>query len=139
MGGRGSKGKAKNYNAKKMSESEFLAKKGLDSPISDYLNDKLRGNRNLRTQKGQEKFEKETQKAINEYSQKRKAAIEEYNKLVKQGKIKPKSKTDELLDRARGHSDNPSVLAARRILAKKNIDWKTGKSLNGKGYQPSLF
>lgn len=30
---------------------------------------------------------------------------------------------------AKGHSDNESVQAARRTLAKRGIDWKTGKKL----------
>lgn len=43
-------------------------------------------------------------------------------------KIMPE-KYDKLLKTAKGHSDNESVQAARRTLAKRGIDWKTGKKL----------
>ena len=47
------------------------------------------------------------------------------------GEIVPKTIIERELDRAKGHPDNPSTQAARRILAKRGIDWETGGPLKG--------
>ena len=40
-----------------------------------------------------------------------------------------RSTVERLLRHATGHEDNSSTQAARRALAKRGIDWKTGKKL----------
>lgn len=54
----------------------------------------------------------------------RRAQLEqEYNVLVSQGKIRPPTRIEQLQKTATGHPDNPQVQAARRLLAKKGIEW----------------
>lgn len=122
MGGRGAV-------SIKMSLDEFLGRRGLASPVSDYSIDKVRGNRQLKTTRGENKFRKEVDKANNSYHEQRQSAVSEYNEKVSQGKIKPKSSIERALDTAHGHPDNSATQAARRILEKKGIDWKTGKKI----------
>lgn len=117
------------YEAIKKSLEEFLGEKGLSSPISDFLDDKLRSNRQLKTQRGARKFYSDANKQRMEYAKKRSEAIKEYNTLVKEGKIIPKTLIERTLDKAQGHSDNPSVQAARRIAEKRGYDWRTGERL----------
>lgn len=81
------------------------------------------------TQRGMSRLKKEADAARNEYSLKRNAAIDEYNNKVKDGKIRVPGTIEKLLKKSKGHSDNPSVQAARRSLKKRGIDWKTGKKL----------
>lgn len=101
----------------------------MSSPISDFLDDKLRSNRQLKTQRGARKFYSDANKQRMEYAKKRSEAIKEYNTLVKEGKIIPKTLIERTLDKAQGHSDNPSVQAARRIAEKRGYDWRTGERL----------
>jgi len=108
-----------NKHPKEISLDEYLGKRGLQSPISDFTDDKWR---NIRlTARGRKKFEREADVARNEYHKRRNNAIAEYENLVKAGKIKrPRSTTMEaLLSAARGHPDNQSVQAARRLLKKR--------------------
>ena len=72
---------------------------------------------------------KEYQKAENEYQAKRESAKAEYSKLVAQGKVRPKTSLERAFDKAHGHPDNASTQAARRMLAKRGYDWKTGKKI----------
>lgn len=113
----------------KMDLKDYLITKDVEAPFSDYLLDKLRCNRQLRTSKGKAKFEKEAEKHREEYAKKRRLAIQEYNKMVKQGKIIPKTHLERTLETANGHRDLSSTQAARRILTKRGIDWKTGNHI----------
>lgn len=67
--------------------------------------------------------------ARNDYSKRRIAAINEYNAKVENGEIRKPNIIETSLKTAHGHEDNPSVQAARRMLKKRGIDWKTGKKL----------
>ena len=42
----------------------------------------------------------------------------EYERLVAAGELRPRTRRERLEDTAAGHPDNPSVQAARRILAR---------------------
>lgn len=108
----------------KMSLEDYLAKKGVLSPFSDYTLDKLRSNRQLKTANGQKRFEQECAKHREEYAEKRNAAIREYHQLVKEGKIIPKTLIERTIERANGHPDNASTQAARRICQKRGINWR---------------
>lgn len=124
MGGRG----GSSGIIKTQSLDEYLGERGLRSPISDYMVDKMRIPHGM-TARQNKQFLKDAEKSRTEYSSKRNAAIAEYNVKVESGKIKQPGKYDKLLKTARGHEDNPSVQAARRTLKKRGIDWKTGKKL----------
>ncbi|HES9049741.1 TPA: hypothetical protein VPG36_001008 [Streptococcus pyogenes] len=122
MGGRG---------ARIMSRGEFLAQKGLASPLSGYLDDKMRGNRSFSSGKQREKFTKEARKNIDNYHDRRNEAIREYNSLISSGKIKVPTQIQKSMRTAHGHPDNRATQAARRMLTKRGYDWKTGKKLKG--------
>lgn len=112
-----------------MTEEEYLVSKGVGSPFCDYTIDKIRGNRQLRTQRGQDKFFKECNAAINQYAEKRSAARAAYKALVESGEVRDKTFIERAMEKAQGYDECASVQAARRILAKKGIDWRTGKLL----------
>ena len=112
----------------KMSLEDFLGKRGLLFPVSDYMIDKQKLPHGM-TSRGRQRFEKDAGNAIENYHEKRNAAIEEYNNLVRQGKIISKTAIERELEIAHGHPDNESVQAARRVLEKRGIDWITGKPL----------
>ena len=113
-----------------LSRNEFLGLQGLSFPISDYLEDKMRGNRNFSSGKQREKFTKEARINIDSYHDRRNEAIQEYDHLVASGKIKPPTPIQKSLKIAQGHPDNRSVQAARRMLAKRGYDWQTGEPIN---------
>lgn len=112
-----------------MSLDQFLASRGVDAPISDFMIDKLKIPHGL-TARQEQQFHKEAEAARNAYHNKRDAAIEEYERLVAEGKIRKPTVTEEYLQKAHGHPDNPSVQAARRSLLKRGIDWRTGKKIS---------
>lgn len=114
----------KTIEQKKMSLEDYLASKGLSSLFSDFILDKLRSNRQLKTERGRKRFEDECTKHRIEYAEKRNTAINEYYKLVDQGKIVPKTLIEQTIERANGHPDNASTQAARRICEKRGIDWR---------------
>jgi hypothetical protein len=60
-----------------------------------------------------------------ELAQRRAELREEYQRLVAEGKIRPPSRIEELLAIANGHEDKAQTHAARRVLAKRGIDWRT--------------
>ena len=105
----------------KMSLEEYLDQKGLGSPISDFLTDKLRGNRELKTERGAKRFYNEAERQAADYAEKRQEAIRDYNALVKEGKIIPKNSLEKEFEKAKGHPDNPSVLASRKMLVKRTV------------------
>ena len=118
--------------AKKMSLDDFLYSRGVAAPFSDYVFDKLRSNRQIRTARGKKRFEVQCDKHREEYAQKRRMAISEYNSLVENGAIVPKTLLERTIEKANGHPDNESTQAARRILAKRGLDWRTRKPLQKK-------
>ena len=95
----------------------YLGERGLSSPVSDFLLDKLRlpHGQTIRQQKRMERDHHSTEKA---YTAKRQAAIAEYMYKVTSGEIQEMSKLEQTMARASGHPDNPSVQAAKRRLAK---------------------
>ena len=110
-----------------MNEETFLAQRGVSFATSGYCLDKLRSNRQLRTQRGKKRFEEECNRAEAKYQQKRAEAKAEYASLVEKGVIRPETPLEARIRTAHGHEDLAATHAARRLLAKKGIDWKTGK------------
>ena len=111
-----------------MSLDQFLGLRGVAAPISDFMIDKLKIPHGL-TARQEQQFHKEAEAARNAYHNKRDAAIEEYERLVAEGKIRKPTIIEEALRKAHGLPDNPSVQAARRVLKKRGIDWRTGEPL----------
>jgi len=58
-------------------------------------------------------------------AQRRSELLEEYQRLVAEGKVRPPSRLERLLEAANGHEDRAQTHAARRVLAKRGIDWRT--------------
>lgn len=104
----------------------FLAQRGLSMPVSDFMLDKVRFPHGLTLRKRQQ-LEKDAARVEAAYQEKRAAAIREYNQLVEKGEIIKPSRIDMLIMTAQGHDDNEHVQAARRLLTKRGIDWKTAK------------
>jgi len=49
---------------------------------------------------------------------------DEYAAKVASGEIRPPTRHERLIATARGHEDNESVQAARRLLARDGVDWR---------------
>ena len=60
-----------------------------------------------------------------ELAQRRSELLEEYQRLVAEGKVRPPSRIERLLEIAKGHEDREQTHAARRVLTKRGIDWRT--------------
>lgn len=116
---------------KVMSEETYLGERGLAFIVDDYMLDKMRLPHG-ETQRQQKRRESESIRSSNEYHKKRQAAIAEYQAAVAKGEIRPLTTIERAIITARGHEDNAATQAARRILAKRGIDWKTGKKFSDK-------
>lgn len=108
---------------------EFLALNGVKDSTSGWVLDKLKSNKQIGSQQGQAKFMKEYEAAEKEYQEKREAAKQKYKELVDAGILRNKTPTEKQIVMAHGNPDNDSVQAARKMLKKKGIDWRTGKKL----------
>ena len=148
-GGATEKGRAESKDTakEKVSEAEpksleqYLGERGLSSPISDYMDDKLRlphgeteGQKNQRIKEGTEYSD--------EYHKKRQQAIEEYNEKVANGELRPLTAIEQLFERANGHEDNESTQAARRMLKKRTgVEWTKDSKLSDftKNEEPTVL
>lgn len=126
MGGRGAR--SATGAPRVMSEQEYLDRKGVGSPMSDYMTDKVKL-RNGTTARQRERMEKGADAARRDHAERRAAARAEYRRLVDSGRVRPPTSVEKALRTARGNPDNESVQAARRALKKRGYDWKTGKRL----------
>ena len=63
-----------------------------------------------------------------ELSQRRAELWEEYQRLITERKIRPPSRIEKLLEVANGNEDRAQTHAARRVLAKRGIDWRAAHS-----------
>lgn len=127
MGGRGSSS-ASASRASVMSLDEYMGREGVSSPVSGYMDDKMRIPHG-ETSRQTERREKEAARARAEYEKRREAARAEYKALVDSGKVRPPTEMEKRLKVAQGRSENAAVQAARRVLARRGIDWRTGKAL----------
>lgn len=113
---------------KVQTESEYLAEKGLPFSVSSFQADKTRIPHG-ETRRQREKRIKETEEAAKKHFEARKAARAEYKEKVLRGEIREPTTIEKALSTARGHEDLTATQAARRVLTKRGIDWKTGKKL----------
>lgn len=59
-----------------------------------------------------------------ELAKRRSELWEEYQRLITERKIRPPSRIEKLLEVANGNEDRAQTHAARRVLAKRGIDWR---------------
>ena len=124
-----------------MTEEEYLASKGLASPMTDYTLDKTRIPHG-ETARQEAKRKREAEKVIEEYAAQKETARKEYRKKIANGELREPTKEeaeqkriDVLIKTANGHEDNPSVQAARRVLAKRGIEWKKNEDVFARAEQ----
>lgn len=130
MGGRGSSSYAasRRSGVVVMSEDEFLASKGVGDVLSGYMDDKTRLPHG-ETARQKATRQRQANAAASANFEKRKAARAEYRKLVESGKVRTPTAMEKRLRTAQGDPSNKAVQAARRVLTKRGIDWRTGKKL----------
>lgn len=86
---------------------------------------------NIKQDRNRAKRIQEVSKEMSANNIKRAELRKEYAEKVKSGEIRPPTRIESLIKTANGQPDNPSVQAARRLLQKRNIDWKTPKDIPG--------
>ena len=116
-----------------MSEDEYLASKGLNGNMTDYMLDKLRIPHS-ETARQQKQREKEAARVRADFDNQKEEARKEYRQKIAKGELREPTKQEakereiaKLIKTANGHEDNPSVQAARRLLAKRGVDWRTDR------------
>lgn len=116
-----------------MSEDEYLASKGLNGNMTDYMLDKLRIPHSETTRQ-QKQREKEAARVRADFDNQKEEARKEYRQKIARGELREPTKQEakereiaKLIKTANGHEDNPSVQAARRLLAKRGVDWRTDR------------
>lgn len=108
----------------RMTLDEYLGRHGVGFQTAGTSLDKCRFPHGL-SERQHRKMMQDNEAEENRYAKKRAECIEEYYFLVSQGKIKPKSRRECSMSRAKfGHPDNASVQAARRICDKRKWDWR---------------
>ena len=104
-----------------MTEEGYLASKGYSSyGIGEVALHKGK----QRTKKLQDKEVERQAEKDKEYVEKREELRKEYADKVANGEIRPPSKIEALIKTANGHEDNESTHVARRLLAKRGVDWR---------------
>lgn len=133
--------KEKVSEAEPKSLEQYLGERGLSSPISDYMDDKLRLPHG-ETERQKKQRIKEGNEYSDEYHKKRQQAIEEYNEKVANGELRPLTTIEQLFERANGHEDNDSTQAARRMLKKRTgVEWTKDSKLSDftKNEEPAVL
>ena len=133
--------KEKVSEAEPKSLEQYLGERGLSSPISDYMDDKLRLPHG-ETERQKKQRIKEGNEYSDEYHKKRQQAIEEYNEKVANGELRTLTTIEQLFERANGHEDNDSTQAARRMLKKRTgVEWTKDSKLSDftKNEEPAVL
>lgn len=126
-----------------MTLDEFLASRGLASPVDDFMIDKLK------LPHGQSKYDERkmhenARKSSQEYHSMRNAAIKEYQEKVAAGEIIEPSLEERYIKKAMGNPDKQSVQAARRVLEKRgyiqneNGEWIKPAEVQAQAAEPTL-
>ncbi len=103
-----------------MTYEQFAAKSGAPGMLEEH--GALRFPHGI-TERQQKKLRKANAAKLEAGITESKATREAYNQAIKSGQIRPPSRIESLMATAKGHSDNPSVQAARRILKKQGLSW----------------
>lgn len=105
-----------------MDEETYLSINGASrQDIGDSAFHKNKGNHSNKTwSKMIDAQSEKDRKLINRREELRK----EYWQKVKNGELRPLTRNEKLIATANGSPDNECVIAARRLLEKKGIDWQ---------------
>lgn len=105
--------------ARKQSFKEFYAaNRKVDEPDHSFLRGRANvSGRAMRAQDARYKAE-----VAAKYAE-REALRKQYDSLIAKGGVQQPSRFDNLIAKARGHSDNAATQAARRLLTKNGIKW----------------
>ncbi len=103
-----------------MTYEQFAAKSGASGALEEH--GALRFPHGI-TERQQKKLRKANAAKLEAGITESKATREAYNQAIKSGQIRPPSRIESLMATAKGHSDNPSTQAARRILKKQGLSW----------------
>lgn len=104
---------------KTMTEEDYLASKGYGLAA---LGDPAMHAYHRRPSKAQKKrLEEMLGMKLNKWQKNRDKLREEYREKVKNGEIRPPTRIERLMQRAKGHPDKSSTQAARRILRKQGL------------------
>ena len=129
--------------SQKLTLEEYLAQRGLASPVDDFMIDKLK------LPHGQSKYDERkmhenARKSSREYHEKRNAAIQEYQEKVAAGEIIEPSVEERYIKKAMGNPDKQSVQAARRVLEKRgyiqneNGEWIKSSVAQNQAIEPTF-
>lgn len=110
------------------SEDDFLLSRGFGA-LSDYVIDKDKIPHG-ETMRQRNKRISDCQKAITVFYEAKQEARREYRQKVERGEIRPPTALETALQVAQGNADSEQTQAARRLLAKRGVDWRTGKKIN---------
>lgn len=107
-------------NPEVMTYDEFKAKTGVSGILEEH--GKMRFPHGI-TESQQKKLRKANAIALEKGIAESKASSIAYNEAVKSGKIRPPTRIESLIAKAKGNPDNEGVKAARRVLTKQGIKW----------------
>ena len=116
----GNRGGAKSSGVQTMTFEQFASSRGAS------LFEGARKDRDRQPRATDKEIKKNAEKTLADMranAKRRESLRVEYNTLVQQGKVRTPSRFEELINKARGHADNPSTQAARRVLEKRGIKW----------------
>lgn len=114
--------KSNTENTAPITLEEYLGARGFAAPVDDYMVDKMRlpHGETSRQLAGRTA---EAARSSEDYHSRRNAAIKEYQDKVSRGEIRDKTYLERKIETALGNEDNEATQAARRLLAKRGIDW----------------
>ena len=112
-----------------MTEEEYLSANG--APFMDGAEPAL--HKNIKDDKNKQKNIKRVSEEMRKNNDRREELRKEYAEKVANGEIRQPSRTEQLVATAKGHEDNEATQAARRLLAKRGVDWESGN--NGTRFQ----
>lgn len=104
-----------------LTEEEFLAQNGAGFCFGDAGSHRQPGS----TEKSRARVSKILDAKDHKLMALRDKLRKEYAVAVECGKIRPPTRIEGLLAVARGHEDNESTHACRRLLDKRGINWRT--------------
>lgn len=100
----------------------FAAARGLGS-LHSQLDDSWHGEPGRMSTAARDRLLRRERQTQTAWTEKRDRLRSEFDRLLSEGTIRLMTRTEALQDAARGHPDNRSTQAARRILTKQGIPW----------------